>query len=214
MRKRLEYFGAESLNDHELLEMLLYLSIPRADTNLIAHKLLDRFDNICGVLNADTDELEKIDGIGKSSACAIKTVAAVVGRYIKCENKPENAFFDFARLGNYLVGLFAGEARERLYLLVLDQKGRIIDETCIGDGVKNSVQISVRKIADTAIRHNATHVVLAHNHPGGCAAPSEEDIELTLRAREMLSLIGITLFEHFVVCDNRYRLILAGGIKF
>lgn len=211
MRERLSQNGALSLRDHELLEMLLYFSIPRVNTNMMAHNLLDKFGDICGVLNADERELTKVEGIGPNSASAIKTVAGVVGRYIMCENEITNAFSDPDMLGRYLTGIFVGEAHEKLYALVLNQKGKIVEKACVATGAVNFVNLPVRKIADMAVSHGATHVILAHNHPNGCAMPSAEDIQLTLNVKETLSMLGINLLEHFVICGNRYQLIIRSG---
>ncbi len=213
MRERIFETGIHTLQDHELFEVLLYSSIPRVNTNLTAHRLLNRFGDVCGVLNADEKELMKIDGIGDKSASVIKAVAGICRRYIMCQNEITNAFDDPDRLGRYLTGFFVGEAHEKLCLFVLSQSGRIDKIDCIAEGSVNAVNLPVRKIADMAVHHRSSYVVLAHNHPGGCAAPSPEDVELTLRAKETLGMLGIHLLEHFVISGNQYRPIIRSGYR-
>ncbi len=208
MKAKFDKFGPSVFEDHELLEILLYFAIPRVDTNLLAHKLLERFDGLTGVLNADESELTKIEGIGPQSAWLIKTAAAMAGRYIQRENKADNAFDDIAKLGEYLVGLFAGESCEKLYLLALDKKGRIIEEIHIASGVMDRLEFSSRRIADIAIRVNSSHVILAHNHPSGYARPSKNDTDMTYRVQYALSQVGVKLIEHFIVSGSEYYTIL------
>ena len=204
MRAKFDNFGAAPFEDHELLEMLLYFALPRIDTNLLAHKLIDRFGGIVEVLNADEKELVSIEGIGPNSARLIKTVAAMAGRYIQRNNNVKSAFGSLDTIGEHLIGLFAGESTEKLYLLAFDQKGKLVKECQIASGSNGDVEFSTRFISDVAIKHNSAHVVLAHNHPGGYEYPSKNDIEMTYRAKYILSQIGITLVEHFVISGNKY----------
>lgn len=212
MRKRFEDFGAQSLSDHEMLEMLLYLAVPRSNTNETAHRLIERFGSFCGVMNADPAELVQVDGVGEKSAHVIKLTAAAVGRYIMCDNSIIVSSFDGEKIGKNLIGLFAGESVEKLYLLVLDTKGKLVERKCIATGTVSSVAAHINDIANVALRNNSPYVVLAHNHTCGCAAPSTEDINLTMHLKEVLGMMNITLLEHFVVADNRYYTIL-GQLK-
>ena len=204
MQAKFDKFGAECFEDHELLEMLLYFSIPRIDTNLLAHRLIDRFGSLGGVLDADINELRSVEGIGEKSAFLIKLTAATTGRYIQNENEIKNAFTDIDEVGRHLVGVFAGESCEKLYLIILDKKGRETDRVHIASGSMERLEFSAKQIIDIAIRSGSSNVILAHNHPGGYARPSKNDTDMTYRVRDTLSKVGIKLIEHFVVSGNQY----------
>lgn len=204
MKAKFDRFGAETFEDHELLEILLYFAIPRADTNLLAHRLINRFGSFVDVINADESELLAVEGVGPKSAYLIKTVAATSGRYIQRSNEIGNVFKDIESVGEHLVGHFVGESSEKLYLLTFDPKGRLIDERQIANGAKGGMEFSTGAIADTAIKLGSSHVVLAHNHPSGYARPSKNDIDMTYRIKYSLSQLGIKLIEHFVIAGNNY----------
>ena len=204
MKAKFDSFGAAPFEDHELLEMLLYFALPRIDTNLLAHKLIDRFGGLVEVLNADEKELLSIEGIGPNSEHLIKTVAATAGRYIQRNNNVKSAFGSLDTIGEYLVGFYAGESTEKLYLLLFDQKGKLVKECHIASGSNREIEFSARVISDIAIKHRSAHVVLAHNHPNGYEYPSKNDVEMTYRAKYALSQVGITLLEHFVIAGNKY----------
>ena len=204
VRDKFEKFGASAFEDHELLEMLLFFAIPRADTNGLAHSLIDRFGSFVNVLNADDGELASVEGIGPRSASLIKTVAAVAGRYIQENNGIKSAFGSLDTVGEHLVGLFAGESDEKLYLLAFDQRGRLVKEHHVVSGANGEIELSTRFISDIAIKHGSAHVILAHNHPSGYAYPSKSDTEMTYRVKYALSQVGVTLIEHFIVAGNKY----------
>ena len=204
MKAKFDKFGAEAFEDHELLEILLYFAIPRADTNLLAHRLINRFGSFVDVINADESELLTVEGVGPKSAQLIKAVAVTAGRYIQRDNEINNAFRNLDSIGNHLIGHFVGESSEKLYLLVFDPKGRLIEERQIANGSKGGLEFSAAYIADTAIRLNSAHVVLAHNHPSGYAYPSKNDIDMTYKIKYTLSQLGIQLIEHFVIAGNNY----------
>ena len=196
--------GLCSFADHEVLEFLLFYSIPRVNTNVIAHRLIKRFGSLNGVLCADIEELSHVEGIGEHSATLIKLSAAIAGRYIMGQARKSGMFFDLPRIGDYLVGRFLGESDEKLYLLLFDSKGNLCEELCLFEGSVNSVGTPANLIINKAIKNNSVNVVLAHNHPGGSIRPSERDRDTTARLRYLLEQSGIKLIEHFVISDNLY----------
>lgn len=121
MRARFLDAGAEILQDHELLEMLLYYAIPRRDTNPIAHRLIERFGRLDKLFAASAAELMQVDGIGENAAVLLKTVFEC-HRRISSACDPNEMFHSFEQIGDYLVKLYTGVETERLMLLLLDKK--------------------------------------------------------------------------------------------
>lgn len=199
LRKKLEQNGIESLEEHEVLELMLFYSIPRRDTNAIGHELLLRFGNISAVLDAPKEELLKVSGIGEHSADFLRLIPMLTRRYLLSLRDSDHPLNSTTQVGNYLKPYFIGQREELVYLLCLDNKYKPLNCTCIHQGSVNSVEVSTRKVVHTALSYNATGVVLAHNHPGGIALPSQEDILTTERIMNALATVGITLIDHIII---------------
>ena len=207
-RKRLkDRFLAEGLDnftDIQVLELLLFYAIPLKDTNPIAHALLDHFGSLAGVLQADVGELKKVPGIKDHAAILLALVIDLCRFYqVNCAQQTE-ILTTLEACGKYLVPRFFGRTKETVFLLCLDAKCKVLCCKEIGEGGVNSAAISVRKVVETAIRANATTVILAHNHPSGIAVPSEEDIQTTRRIAAALRAVEVHLADHIVVADGDY----------
>ena len=204
MRRQLKTSGMDSLSDAQVLEVLLYYAIPRADTNPIAHRLLERFGSLSGVLEAAPDELLKIDGMGDTAAQLICLIPQLERRHFIDRSGKANILNSTSKCGQYLVPFFHGEQEEVVYLLCLDAKCGLISCKEVGRGVVNAAEVSVRAIVETALSQKAVSVILSHNHVDAYALPSREDELTTRRIRDALLLVGITLADHIIVCGEDY----------
>ena len=196
--------GLDGFTDIQVLELLLFYSIPRIDTNPIAHRLLDHFGSLTGVLNADAEELEKIDGVGKNTATFLSLITQVSRYYQIKQSEPGKVLRSLDQCGNYLVPYFLGREQETVFMLCLDAKCKVISCKKVGEGSVNSANIPVRRVVEMALAANATTVVLAHNHPSGLAIPSAEDIRTTQRVAAALQAVEIELADHIVVSKGDY----------
>jgi DNA repair protein RadC len=178
--------GLDSFEPHQVLELLLFFSIPRRDTNEIAHKLLKKFGSLSGVFEADIKELVKVEGIGENSAFLISMIPQLSRRYLndKWRDKPE--LNSSSKAGEYAISLFAGRTYEVFYVICLDAQNRVNYAALVHEGTINEAPIYPRIIVETALRHKANSVILAHNHPGGSLNPSRGDIEATENKMELL----------------------------
>ena len=204
MRQRFLKGGLEPFADHEALELLLYYAIPRRDTNPIAHALMERYGSLRAVLSAPVEDLQKVEGIGESAAILLKLVPQLYSKARLAEAAQETVLNSADRAGAYLLERFADEKNEVIYLLCLDRKGRLIACKRLGEGGVTNAELSVRKVVENAILTSASAVILAHNHPSGIALPSKEDVELTLRLREALEIMDLTLLDHIIVADDDF----------
>ena len=204
-RKRLKnrfLNSPESFEDHELLELILFYAIPRQNTNETAHKLLNRFGSVKGILDASTEALCEIDDIGPNSALYIKAIASLILRYENSDIKSDGLLKSPVALSSFLKNLFIGTENEISYILLFDNSKRLITCEKIGEGFSLEHTLSLRKITSCALSSNAVSAILVHNHPNGKAFPSGEDIHATNRIRLLLEPLGITLMEHFIVADD------------
>lgn len=183
--------------EHNVLELLLFYSIPRRDVNPLAHRLINHFGSLYNVLNADHGELVKA-GISDSSAALIKLVSEIPkyaerSRYQnrKFKNLDETMKFAFNMLSKFNV--------EMACVMCLNIEHKLTHYEIIGIGTPKKAYIPVRRIIEIAITHSAAEIIIAHNHPSGNCKPSQSDIEGTDRLRSFLNTIDSTLVEHIIV---------------
>lgn len=204
LKSRFAEHGLESFNDINALELLLFYAIPRKDTNVMAHDLVDRFGSLSGVFDASLRELTDVPGIGENTALLIKLVPQMMK---KCQLSKVNdirVFRSSNDLGRFLVPRFVDERDELALLLCLDSRKSLICCRVLNRGVVNAVDITVRRLVELALKNKAASLVLAHNHPEGIALPSREDEAFTRKAGEALRLMGMELVDHIIVAGDRY----------
>lgn len=204
LKSRFAEHGLESFNDINALELLLFYAIPRKDTNVMAHDLVDRFGSLSGVFDASLRELTEVPGIGENTALLIKLVPQMMK---KCQLSKVNdirVFRSSNDLGRFLVPRFMDERDELALLLCLDSRKSLICCRVLNRGVVNAVDITVRRLVELALKNKAASLVLAHNHPDGIALPSREDEAFTRKAGEALRLMGMELVDHIIVAGDRY----------
>ncbi|MDR3310348.1 MAG: DNA repair protein RadC [Oscillospiraceae bacterium] len=204
--------GIDSLHDHNILELLLFYAIPRADTNKLAHELMDRFGTLADVFDAPIEQLTAVPGVGENAASLIKLIPPVSRRYQISRTSFENIITSPSGAGEFLLPHFIGERDEVVYIACLDAKGKLLACKLLFRGNVNSAGVSVRKIVETAITFNASAVILAHNHPSGIALPSAEDRATTIRIRDALAAVDVALTDHIVVADDDFISMASNGV--
>lgn len=215
-RLRRRYLN-EDLDNFEpvnALELLLFYCVPRKDTNLIAHALLDRFGSFKQVLEASPKELMSVPGVGENVATFLSLLKSSWRYYAVCESKEEKVLTKVTDCGRFMLPYFQNRTVETVFLLCLDAKCKVISCNLIGEGSVNSASISVRKIVETALSANAVSAVLAHNHPSGVAIPSAEDIQTTKRVGRALQAVEVVLVDHLVIADGDFVSIAQSGEYF
>ncbi len=208
LRERYARAGMEDFAAHEILELLLTYAIPQKDVNEQAHRLVERFGSVAGVLDALPEELEEIDGIGPGTAQFLTMLPSVFSRYASDKVRSDQPLDTVALIGEYLHAKYVGVNVERVYLLLLDNSLRLIDCCHLCDGSVNCSNITVRLIAELALLNHAAAVVLAHNHPKGLTIPSGSDIEVTQVVENALEAVGVPFLEHIIVTENSYAPVL------
>ncbi|MEG1789709.1 MAG: DNA repair protein RadC [Oscillospiraceae bacterium] len=212
MKKRFAEHGLDNFDDVNVIELLLFYAHARCDTNAIAHALLDRFGTLDGVFEASVVDLEKIDGIGESTAVFLKLVPQVSRRYMLSKTRHERILSSSEKAGRYSVPLFMYEKDEVVYMICLDSKCRVICSRELSRGVVNATEVSVRRIVEQALSYNAASVIIAHNHVAGIALPSREDELTTRHIATALHAVGILLADHIIVAGNDYISLMDSGL--
>ena len=204
LKKRFLMEGMEHFEDHEVLELMLYYTIPRKDTNAIAHNLLNHFGSLPQVMEAPVSELTKVADVGENAVVFLTALNAFCRYYQVSRGNTQVILQTIEDCGDYLQPFFYGRRNETVYLLCLDAKCKVLSCKEVGEGSVNSAAVPIRRIVEMALGANATAVVLAHNHPSGMAIPSGEDQLTTRRLAVALSAVDIELVDHLVVADDDY----------
>jgi len=203
--------GLDHFSDIQVLELLLFYAIARQDTNPIAHRLLDHFGSLSQVLEAPVEELCKVEGVGENTAVYLRLVTQVGRWYQKDRAARVKMLPTLESCAKYLQPYFFGQSVETVYLLCLDAKCKLLCCRKIAQGDVNSTDLSIRKIVETALSANASSVLLAHNHPGGMAIPSYEDIHTTQNVAAALQAVDVNFVDHLVICDDDYVSLMQSG---
>ncbi|WP_372619699.1 RadC family protein [Falsiroseomonas sp.] len=199
MRTKLLERGPDALADYELLEMLLFLAMPKGDTKPLAKALINRFGSFAAVLAAPQRDLLEARGLGEHSVAAIKLVQAAAHRLARAELMESPILNNAERLDAYLATVMAREKVEQFRVLFLDPKNRLIADEVQGRGTVNHTPVYPREVVKRALELHATALILVHNHPSGDPTPSRGDLDMTAELRQAATLFGIVLHDHIVV---------------
>ena len=191
--------GFQQLEDHKLLELLLFYSIPREDTNELAHRLLNEFGGISGVLNADYDELLQVKGVGKNTALMLSCVSEFNRRGVRQKLSRKKRYESFEELAALAKSLYTNETRERVFLLCLDKAKQLKRVHELTEGDETTALLDKALIARIAAQSNCRYNILVHNHPLTDSSPSASDIDTTRSVAVMLRNMGFALADHLIV---------------
>jgi len=204
MRDRLLTAGPDSVADHELLEMVLFLALPRRDTKPIARALLSKFGSFAAAISAPVTELGRIEGIGPAGAAALKTIQAAAHRLMKAEIIDRPVLSNWDRLMDYLQAILARERIEHFRVLFLDNRNRLIADEPQSRGTVNHTPVYPREVVKRALELHATALILVHNHPSGDPTPSRDDIDMTRQIQQAATALSVTLHDHIIIGNARW----------
>ena len=204
MRTRLLTAGPLALADYELLEMVLFLALPRRDTKPIAKALMTRFGSFAAAIAAPLNDLRGMEGIGDAGAAALKTVQAAALRLAQAEVMNRPLLNNWDRLMEYLTAAMAREQVEQFRVLFLDTRNRLLADEAQARGTVNHTPVYPREVVKRALELQATAIILVHNHPSGDPTPSRDDIEMTREVKQAAGALSIVLHDHVIVGNGRW----------
>lgn len=199
LRERFTRGGADALADYELLELLLFMAIPRRDVKPLAKDLIRHFGSLANVLQAPHEQLAAFKGLSENSAIAIRIVAAAATHLVRADVMDKPLLTNWDALLDYCHITMARENREQFRVLFLNKKNELIKDEVQQTGTVDHTQAYPREILKRALELGATAIILAHNHPSGDARPSAEDIDLTNTVIDAAKPFGITIHDHLIV---------------
>jgi DNA repair protein RadC len=191
--------GTGALPDYELLELLLFRSIPRRDTKPLAKALLARFGSLAGVMAASPETLRTVKGVGEGAALDLKLVQEAAERIARDKVEKRTVISSWTALLAYVRVALAHEPREQFRVLFLDKKNQLIADELMNQGTVDHAPVYPREIVRRALELSASAVILVHNHPSGDPTPSAADIQMTKQVVEAGRTLSIAVHDHLVV---------------
>lgn len=202
LRERFLAGGVDALADYEVLELLLFMAIPRRDIKPLAKELVARFGNLAGVLNAPPGELRKVSGLSDASITALKIAQAAAHRMMKQEVMHKPVLNTWARLIDYCAATMAHDTRECFRILFLNKKNELMADEIQQTGTVDHTSAYPREIMKRSLELGATALILCHNHPSGDPKPSTADVEMTNAIITAARTFNITVHDHIIVSKN------------
>lgn len=196
--------GLDSFAEHEVLELLLYYSIPQRDTNELAHKLLREYGNLANLFDAHPLDISRRCNVSGNTAVLISMMPQLAKRYFQSKWDKNTRLVTSQSAGQYLIDLFGGRNTEAFYILCLDAQRRLNNAAMISEGTVEEAPVYIRNIVQAALLHNAVSVVLSHNHPGGSVSASGADIEATRQIIRAFEMLEIGVLDHIIVAGSKY----------
>jgi len=199
LRQRFTSGGADALPDYELLELVLFRSLPRRDTKPIAKALITKFGSFAEVISADPERLTEVKGIGDTVVIDLKLVQAAALRLSKGSVLKKTALHSWSQLLDYCRAAMAYKNTEQFRILFLDKKNFLIADEVQGEGTIDHTPVYVREVIKRALELSAASIILVHNHPSGDVTPSRADIDMTNRIIQAAEKLDITVHDHIIV---------------
>jgi DNA repair protein RadC len=199
LKARFHDSRGEALPDYELLELILFLALPRRDTKPIAKALLTKFGSFSEVLAAPEARLREIDGVGDKAIHVLKLVQASARRYAKDAVRDRRVLDSWSTVIDYCRATMAFEPIEQFRILFLDKKNALIADEVQQKGTVDHTPVYPREVIKRALEVGATALILVHNHPSGDPTPSAADIAMTRQVIDIAKPLGIAVHDHIVV---------------
>ena len=212
LRQKLAQAGGEALHDHELIEYLLALAIPRRDTKPLAKELIRTFGGIGGLMSADWAAIARVPGMGDTSVAAIKIVQATALRMLRNEVAARPVLGSWQALLDYLRADMAFLGVERVRVLHLNSRNMLIRDDHMGDGSIDQAAIYVREVIKRAIDFGSAALILVHNHPSGSPEPSRQDVDVTRQIIDAGKRLGISVHDHIIIGAQGHVSLRAKGL--
>ena len=212
LRGRLLGQGGDALLDHELVEYLLALAIPRRDTKPLAKQLIAHYGGLSALITADAENIASQPGMGETSTAALKIVQAAALRLLSEPVREQQILASWDALLDYLRADMAHLTIERMRVLYLNSKNMLVRDEVASEGSVDQTAVYTREIIRRAMDLGATAIILVHNHPSGDSAPSRQDISMTREIADAGKKLGISVHDHIIIGKDGFSSMRSAGL--
>jgi DNA repair protein RadC len=203
-QERLERLGAPALADRELLAMIIRSGTAKKDVLALADEMLTKAGSLSGLLRWDTSDFQQIIGIGKIKALQLSTQIEIAKRMIRGERNQDIILDEPQKVWEYLYPEVRSDSVERVWVLCLDRKNKLIRAESVTSGTATGSLVHPREVFRPAIRHGATAIILAHNHPSGDPTPSSADLRVTKKIVEASRTVDLEMHDHVILGEPEH----------
>jgi len=204
LKQRFLTEGLDGFKDHEVLELLLYYCIPRTDTNKLGHHLIQEFCTLHTLFEAKPSEVVKRCNVTPHTAILISLIPQLARRYFNSKWAEKPVINNSKTAAEYAMTIFTGRVYECFYVFCLDAQHRLNAAVLINEGTINETSVYTRIVVENVLIHQASCVILVHNHPGGSKKPSKADLDTTINIISALNLLSVDVMDHIIISGNEY----------
>jgi len=212
LRQRLFEGGPDALLDHELVEYLLALALPRRDTKALAKKLIREFGGFGALLSADAEAIARVGELSEGAVAALKIAQASALRLLEKGVEDRPVLGSWQALLDYLHATMAHSPVEQVRVLFLNAKNVLIHNEAMWEGSVDEAAVYIREIVRRALDYRATALILVHNHPSGDPQPSSQDIRLTRDIADACRHLKIAVHDHVIIGAGGHASLRAMGL--
>ena len=202
LRARFREAGADAVSDYELLELVLFRTIPQRDLKPLAKELIAKFSSFAEVLAAPSPRLEEVKGVKEATATDLKIIHAAATRLARGQLKTRPALSSWTAVLDYCRTAMAFADKEQFRILFLDKRNQLIADEVQQTGTVDHTPVYPREVVKRALELSATAIILVHNHPSGDPTPSGADIQMTQSIIEIAKPLGIAVHDHIIVAKQ------------
>jgi DNA repair protein RadC len=199
LRTRFRNAGADAVSDYELLELVLFRTIPQRDVKPLAKELIAKFGSFAEVLAAPRQRLEEVKGVKEATSTDLKILQAVAGRITRGEARKRTVLSSWSAVLDYCRTTMAFSDKEQFKIIFLDKRNQIIADEVQQTGTVDHTPVYPREVVKRALELSATAIILVHNHPSGDPTPSNADIQMTQSIVDIAKPLGIAVHDHIIV---------------
>ena len=212
LRARLNKAGRDAFADYELLELLLTYALPRRDTKVLAKNLVERFGSLTAVMDQPGDRLLEVPGVGPQTVTFLLAIRSAMSRYFEQRVEHAETISSPEDVADFVRVHIGANQRECLTILCLNDAKRLVHHVTVIEGTVDRAPFYPREILKAALLHNATGLIMVHNHPSGDPAPSENDHLITRKLRELAAEFAIILHDHLIVTPRNVFSLTTGKL--
>lgn len=198
-RERLIRHGAQALSDAELLAIFLRVGVAGKSAVDLGREMIGHFGSLNSMFGATLLQFSAVHGLGPAKFAQLQAVMELARRALAEDLQAGVSLSSPTSVRQYLQLLFSGQTHESFVVLFIDVENRLIASEEMFRGTLTRTSVYPREVVKAALHHNASGLVLAHNHPSGTAQPSANDLTLTRTLTQAAALVDVRILDHFVV---------------
>jgi DNA repair protein RadC len=193
-----------SFSDYELVELILFQSIPRKDVKPLAKELLNKFGNLNNLVNSNKENLSEVEGTNQSIFMNLQVIKELISRVLASQVMNQNVIGSWSALLEYLKFNMSNLRLEQFRVLFLNKKNALIADEIMATGTIDQTPVYPREIIKRVLVHDAGAIILVHNHPSGNSKPSNSDIDLTTQIVNACKTVNVSVHDHVIIGKGEY----------